>query len=85
MSKLMPEVGDLWEDKYRKTETIIIEKEDNYILYLNRSRGVSRTGYFMESCFDADYFLSTHKYLGKSKANIKQLFEVQDDKSQRKN
>ena len=79
MSELMPEVGDLWKDKYRQTEIIIIEKEDNYILYLSRSKGVIGTGYFMESCFDDDYFLSKHKYIGKSKANINQLFEVDDE------
>lgn len=79
--KQVPEVGDVWEDKYRKTETIIIEKEDNYILYLNHYKEVSVTGYFMETCFDDEYFLSTHKYLGKSKANINQLFEVDDEKN----
>lgn len=80
MSELVPEVGDVWEDTYRKTETIIIEKEENYILYLTRSKGVIGTGYFIESCFDDKYFLSRHTYLGKSKANINQLFEVDDER-----
>ena len=85
MSELVPEVNDIWEDTYRKTETIIIEKEENYIFYLTRSKGIIGTGYFTESCFDDEYFLSRHTYRGKSKANISQLFEVQDDKSQEKN
>ena len=74
---IVPEVGDVFEDAYRKTEAIIIEKEDNYTLYLNHYIGKNTT-YFMENCFDDEYFLSTHKYLGKSKINIFELFEVQD-------
>lgn len=36
---IVPEVGDVFEDAYRKTEAIIIEKEDNYTLYLNHYIG----------------------------------------------
>lgn len=78
--KQVPETGDLWEDIYRKSNCVILQKEGYYTLYLTYSKCVSGKEYFTETCFDNDYFLSRHKYLGKSKANIKELFEVQNAK-----
>ena len=79
MSELMPEVGDVWINNYRKLNCIILNKEDNYILYLCCYIASNGLDFFTETCFDDEYFLSRHKYLGKSKANINQLFEVEDD------
>ena len=30
-------------------------------------------------CYSVEYFMSCFKYLGKSKANINELFEVEDE------
>lgn len=71
MSERMPEVGDVWEvysNKYLVLEAdkITVDVLTKYLGYNNRS-------------FLTKEFVKTGKYLGKSKANINQLFEVQDE------
>ena len=73
MSELKPEVGDVWEVYVPNQGTfkaIVINTKD-YV------HPLCITDDF-ESCFLWRY--TTEKYLGKSKADIKQLFEVDDER-----
>lgn len=74
MSELMPEVGDLWEVNATKYHILFVSE--------NAVRVVAFTIFQHAKIlvFDKKYFMSCFKYLGKSKADINKLFEVQDDK-----
>ena len=73
MSEHMPEVGDLWiyEDNDYKRITYISLFEYGLVF------GVNDDGRVLWGS-NMEYFLKKNKYLGKSKANINQLFEVQN-------
>lgn len=72
MSKEKPEVGDVWENKYKtRVRVIYVDKYsvDYHLLW----------GSFLEKESDVySYFLENYTYLGKSKVNIKELFDVKD-------
>lgn len=81
MSELVPEVGDVWVSVSTGTR--------RHILYAGfmKSENIN-----VVKLFDGDrctliedkVLFSNYKYLGKSKANINQLFEVQDADTTRK-
>lgn len=66
-----PEVGDVWvsEDK-TKVRIIFVGK---YEIRFHYARG----DYLHKESEAYSYFLKNYKYLGKSKVNIKELFDVE--------
>lgn len=78
MSELVPEVGDLWSEKNNENYKVVVSYIDDssdvlfcacgYCNFLLKVKTHNRKNFFRK-----------YKYLGKSKANINQLFEVQDD------
>ena len=73
MSKLMPENNDVWESKKGLQIFHIIKVSENAVRCF-------RKGFILKpETFNKEDFLEKCKYLGKSKANINQLFEVRDD------
>ena len=77
MSKDKPEVGDVWEDR-QGWKALIVERRfsliraisENFIIRIIDYRGIGIPN--AENIGD-------FTYLGKSKANIDDLFEVRDD------
>ena len=78
MSELVPEVGDVWALHGHLMRMIRVGKEYNteYTYALMKLRGEVLA---VES-YTASYIKSVGTYIGKSKANINQLFEVDDDR-----
>lgn len=74
MSELMPEVGDVWKSSKGLQIFHIIKVSENAVRCF-------RKGFILKpETFNKEDFLERCKYLGKSKANINQLFEVQDER-----
>lgn len=77
MSELMPEVGDVWEVRGAGGTTRFIitfqDVEDDFVLLYRNGE--------VKLCIKAEMIKKYAKYLGKSKANINQLFEVDDGKN----
>ena len=75
MSKEKPEAGDVWETNSKKmgTQKMLITGRNNYALYVITDKGV------VGSRFLHKFKNETHKYLGKSKVNIKELFDVEEN------
>ena len=75
MSKEKPEVGDVW--KHRSGEKYYIYNvfEDKLV----RGFAILKSGRMDAFCYLMDDFVRCHTYLGKSKANINDLFEVNND------
>lgn len=76
MSKEKPEVGDVWEVSGAGGTTRFIityqdGDEDFVLLYRNGE---------VKLLITAEMIIKYAKYIGKSKANINQLFEVQDER-----
>lgn len=78
MSEQMPEVGDLWIDCKKEKEKVHI-----FGIYENGYGKYVCYGIYNPIYMEMGYrkiglrlFLKAFKYLGKSKANINQLFEV---------
>ena len=75
MSKDTPEVGDLWIDL--ETDRIHhITFIENDLIWFTVATENSGIGVFWQFC---DNFRKECKYLGKSKVNIKELFNVAED------
>lgn len=78
MSELVPEVDDVWKLHGHLMRMLRVGKEydTEYTYALIKLRGeVLAIG-----SYTASYIKSVGTYIGKSKANINQLFEVKDDK-----
>ena len=73
MSELVPEVGDLWiaEDNDYKRITYVSLFEYGLVF------GVNDDGRVLWGS-NIEYFLKKHKYLGKSKVKLEELFDVKD-------
>jgi hypothetical protein len=70
----IPEVGDIWidkDDKYKKYIIISADYRTQTITILDK--------HFWKSSFNYELFTKYYTYLSKSKANIEQLFEVEDN------
>ena len=76
MSELVPEVGDVWFNEQSKQKFVVLDfnqTSNDFVAYNQKTKTMR--------LFDASTPMpSQFKYLGKSKANIKQLFEVSNDK-----
>ena len=82
---LKPEVGDVWKNNRFGNLLYITEVGGNFIDFIGYDKDNQYDRYY-RNCFsninsDERYkhFTELHTYLGKSKANISQLFEVRDD------
>lgn len=74
MSKEKPEVGDVWREKDLKIEHLFLEIEKGGVYVLTRySDNTKDVGYIDRE----DY--KNLKYLGKSKVNLQELFDVAED------
>lgn len=73
MSELVPEVNDVWKSKNGLQIFHIIKVSENAVRCF-------RKGFILKpETFNKNKFLERCVFMGKSKANINQLFEVQDD------
>lgn len=70
MSKDKPEVGDVWQNKTGRLR-VYITKVDAWGII-----GISSSGAIVSKNM---YHLEKYTYLGKSKANTNELFEVKDE------
>lgn len=84
MIKEKPEVGDVWKHKKYGKILYITVVTDNYIDFISFER-YDKTIVYLTNTFSKlqnddrfEKFAEVHEYLGKSKANIKDLFEVKD-------
>ena len=69
-----PEIGDVWidkDDKYKKYIIISADYKTQTITILDK--------HFWKSSFSYEIFTKYYIYLGKSKASIEQLFEVENE------
>jgi hypothetical protein len=74
MSKDTPEVGDVWQTNSKKTglQNIVVTGIKNNV-YVLTDKGVASTRWL------SDFRRKEYTYLGKSKASIEQLFEVENE------
>ncbi len=87
MSRETPEAGDIWKNRRFQTLLHLIEAQDRYIRFVGKK--VEQWGdrtlieYFENSFSMNDerviHFTEDYEFIGKSKAKISDLFEVQDD------
>lgn len=75
MSKDTPEVGDVWYTKSKKAgnKRIIISGIKNSVVYVLSENGVASTRW----CYV--FKNGNYTYLGKSKANIDDLFKTENE------
>ena len=75
MSKEKPEVGDVWENKFGNRMFVCYSDKTttafNIMFWVNR--GLDKYTVITEE------FVKEFTYLGKSKVNIKELFDVRED------
>lgn len=81
MSELVPEVNDLWKCEsdnaiFQIYKRILEENRADYC-YIIATR--NDKDFLIATAVDTVWIVKNCKYLGKSKADINQLFEVQDD------
>lgn len=78
-----PEVGDVWAvRKSPDVHNIIMDTSDcrGYVDYIHSYK--KPDGKFVALCHtkECEYFFKRCKYIGKSKASIKDLFEVENER-----
>ena len=72
-----PEVGDVWKDKYGEQAHILWV---GYVVVYVRRYWINNYECHYEVCrLDYDRFIRKWTYVGKNKANIEQLFEVENE------
>lgn len=71
MSAEKPEVGDVWQRKLLFERTHIVQVSKNAVR--------CQIGKIKFKTIPKEFFLDAYKYLGKSKARIKDLFEVENN------
>lgn len=83
MSKEKPEVGDVWKNKKHGNMLYITVVTDDFIDFISYLKLDNLTPYFSNTFSKLlnddrfDKFTEINEYLGKSKANINDLFEVE--------
>ncbi len=82
MSKEKPEVGDVWKHKKYGNMLYITAATDNYIDFISYDKRDKFTLYFSNTFIKQnddrfEKFTEVNEYLGKAKANINDLFEVE--------
>lgn len=78
MSAEKPEVGDVWKPNSNEYSRVIVtyySNEFDVLLIAIRYAGVLQK----IKKYHKKFFIKNYTYLGKSKANINDLFEVQDE------
>ena len=82
MSELVPEVGDVWANKYIENKIVHVFGiyQNGFGTYVCYGDYYPRDMEVICGKASLDFFLEDYNYLGKSKANIKELFEVQNAK-----
>lgn len=78
MSKEKPEVGDVWEND-DGVRIVFICVNDYYLEYMEHREVLTESFDIYRVKAGCNAWKNGRKYLGKSKANINQLFEVLDD------
>lgn len=89
MSRIKPEVGDVFEipfADYTVKAVVIKLRQQNWIYMLRKYKFAGEKSYtydvgVLNEGIEPDYFrviCKRAKYLGKSKANINDLFEIED-------
>lgn len=84
MSKEKPEVGDVWKNRRFKTLLHLIEAKDGYIRFIGckiEQWGKRTIIEYFENSFSINderlvHFTEDYEFIGKSKVNIKELFDV---------
>lgn len=82
MSKEKPEVGDVWKHKKYGNMLYITAITDNYIDFISFNKDDKIRPYFtntfskLQNDDRFEKFTEVNEYLGKSKSNINDLFEV---------
>lgn len=71
MSKEKPEVGDVWKDTFFKYHILSSDDRITRCCFMNMKRE------FFDVSFLTNGIIRDWEYLGKSKANINDLFEVE--------
>lgn len=75
MNKEKPEVGDVFLDERYNVKLYVLGKSGTPNTYDALGTDGKDISHFICCTFEADYY----KYLGKSKASIKELFDVAED------
>ena len=78
MSKDTPEVGDVWQPKNNEYSRVIVtyySDEFEVLLIAIRYAGILQK----IKKYHKRWFVNNYKYLGKSKANIDDLFKTEND------
>ena len=78
MSELVPEVGDVWENG-DGVRIVFICVNDFYLEYMEHRDVLTESFYIYRVGSDCRSWKNGRKYIGKSKANINELFEVDDE------
>lgn len=71
MSKDTPEVGDVWINKTGSKKYYVVSVSNKYVYCLVKGLGISTKYYAL---------FQNYTYLGKSKANIDNLFKTENEK-----
>lgn len=81
--KQMPEVGDVWANRYIENKIVHVFGiyQNGFGTYVCYGDYYPRDMEVICGKASLDFFLEDYNYLGKSKANIKELFEVQNAKN----
>lgn len=74
MSKEKPEVGDVWTQDYCQYHITRVQQYNNEIIAIH-TININ----MVKNFYPLNYFLENFKYLGKSKATIKELFDVAEN------
>lgn len=80
MSKEKPEVGDVWVDE-KGRKLFLFQVTDNYLHFMRRkNKYPDNTNIVVVFTFTRRCFLEVDRfdYLGKSKVNLEELFDVED-------
>ena len=71
MSKEKPEVGDVWKNPKNEKVYIIVDVAGSFVGVISKS--------FFGQDIPKEFLIKEFAYLGKSKANINDLFEVEEN------
>jgi hypothetical protein len=78
MSKDTPEVGDVWIDKDTHRKIVFVMVSDYYCEYLEHNEKLCESFDVYSFITGTNKWKKGKKYLGKSKANIDDLFKTEE-------
>ena len=79
MSKDTPEVGDVWIDKKTYRKIVFVMVSDYYCEYLEHNEKLCESFDDFRFITGTNEWKKEKKYLGKSKANIDDLFKTENE------